>query len=995
NFCSSVDGHSLVGITQEKAAEIMTRTGSMVTLQVAKQGAIYHGLAALLSQPSPTMSRAVSSSLLRRGSRPHSEVLSRTIAEGETARFVRSTPQLHWISKDAVQNSSSQPLEALTPPKSILKKRPPPQSNSSLRYRPSYRAATRNGFPLLDGTCGSPKESLTKSSRKHRKSFWHWLVGKPKSKCLSVSPRGSRSQENLSNRFPNASERSSEFGHYSLRAAESVMSLLTPTMSAPLVSSESTSSLTASPMEASSNAVGDDELATFAETQQARAQRRPRTQSLDSPRTSEQPIVQERPVSASDFYQRVERRGAPRAPKPRPRSFTKNRRPDAFRRDRVEAHETTTATSFESVLSADEISWIDSDPSPRSISHDDIACPVENPGQMRSRVTCCTLEPDGDPRRNPNPALGSVGFSLLEKKYGLTPFREHHEEFLHQWKSVTGLADDMMKFQSRFANDLLRMSRKKVVQARLRNCVSTGDIFHRTAAEASHPPPNESPSSAGTLPATQEFQFDFMQPPPQPSATLRPTARDSVSSQSSRIAASRSVPSLNTAVPPESPTRRFAPEIQYPAASAGPTTTSSHLRSRSQQNLVQSHRSPYPEDPRYSARPSSRGPSHSPPMGGPPDQPPPRPPKTHHGHSASESRASPQQQHGRPKYPPASSHGGSVSPFRARQSAWEREERDAERRKEAARIWRDEQIGTLEAIPHRTPKEEDHLRSLRREREFQRRADEANGEDEPPSPGAMPAPAQPVPPGMTTSVNGTPLYRAEIVNNNTIMTPQAAILTRRDQKVEEMRETERQLKAAREAEARIIEEARRRREEDLARRGLTGRGSPAEDGNRNVSAAPRPPSPPERGSSYNVLQRNQLNSHVSLDSNANKAPSTPVHPEVFFSEAESMLQTQITPPSDSVGGMANLSIGGSASSSGLDNSGISTTNTPNVIGTQEVYRDPRLRRLAAKMEEQQKNQQPGNPEKMSFRDKMKLFAKTVNEEGNAARENAPPAAVGK
>lgn len=35
----------------------MTRTGSVVTLEVAKQGAIYHGLATLLNQPSPMMQR--------------------------------------------------------------------------------------------------------------------------------------------------------------------------------------------------------------------------------------------------------------------------------------------------------------------------------------------------------------------------------------------------------------------------------------------------------------------------------------------------------------------------------------------------------------------------------------------------------------------------------------------------------------------------------------------------------------------------------------------------------------------------------------------------------------------------------------------------------------------------------------------------------------------------------------------------------------------------
>ncbi|XP_050542349.1 afadin isoform X7 [Daktulosphaira vitifoliae] len=57
-----VDGQSLVGITQEKAAEYLVRTGPIVTLEVAKQGAILHGLATLLSQPSPVMSRGIGGS---------------------------------------------------------------------------------------------------------------------------------------------------------------------------------------------------------------------------------------------------------------------------------------------------------------------------------------------------------------------------------------------------------------------------------------------------------------------------------------------------------------------------------------------------------------------------------------------------------------------------------------------------------------------------------------------------------------------------------------------------------------------------------------------------------------------------------------------------------------------------------------------------------------------------------------------------------------------
>lgn len=52
-----VDGQSLIGITQERAADYLVRTGRIVTLEVAKQGAIFHGLATLLQQPSPVIPR--------------------------------------------------------------------------------------------------------------------------------------------------------------------------------------------------------------------------------------------------------------------------------------------------------------------------------------------------------------------------------------------------------------------------------------------------------------------------------------------------------------------------------------------------------------------------------------------------------------------------------------------------------------------------------------------------------------------------------------------------------------------------------------------------------------------------------------------------------------------------------------------------------------------------------------------------------------------------
>lgn len=52
------------------------------------------------------------------------------------------------------------------------------------------------------------------------------------------------------------------------------------------------------------------------------------------------------------------------------------------------------------------------------------------------------------------------------------------------------------------------------------------------------------------------------------------------------------------------------------------------------------------------------------------------------------------------------------------------------------------------------------------------------------------------------------------------------------------------------------------------------------------------------------------------------------------------------------------------------------TATPGVIGAQEVYRDPRTRRLA---EQAQQKLQTTVPEKLSFKEKMKMFAMETGE----------------
>lgn len=52
------------------------------------------------------------------------------------------------------------------------------------------------------------------------------------------------------------------------------------------------------------------------------------------------------------------------------------------------------------------------------------------------------------------------------------------------------------------------------------------------------------------------------------------------------------------------------------------------------------------------------------------------------------------------------------------------------RRREAARQWRDQQIAELSALTHRTQQQEEQLRALQLERDFQKRAEEIANQDD-------------------------------------------------------------------------------------------------------------------------------------------------------------------------------------------------------------------------------------------------------------------------
>ncbi|KAF5290937.1 hypothetical protein FQA39_LY14543 [Lamprigera yunnana] len=243
--------------------------------------------------------------------------------------------------------------------------------------------------------------------------------------------------------------------------------------------------------------------------------------------------------------------------------------------------------------------------------------------------------------------------------------------------------------------------------------------------------------------------------------------------------------------------------------------------------------------------------------------------------------------------------------------AREEQERQAEVRREQARQWQEQQIRELLSLSYRTSQQEEQLRVLQLEREFQRRALEAAEQDdedteEKESPSCTPY----TPPTATANMTPTTpkqeipasILKPGVISNTPVQLPE-----------------------------------------------------------------PEAPPPPERGSSYVVMsihnkegtKRVTFNDTppISPPSNLSIEETAREDPNSFIRQAESMLASPTT-PTDGTLGIA--------------------TATPGVIGAQEVYRDPRTRRLA---EQAQQKMQTTVPEKLSFKEKMKMFAMETGESG--------------
>lgn len=285
--------------------------------------------------------------------------------------------------------------------------------------------------------------------------------------------------------------------------------------------------------------------------------------------------------------------------------------------------------------------------------------------------------------------------------------------------------------------------------------------------------------------------------------------------------------------------------------------------------------------------------------------------------------------------------------------AREEQERQQEARREASRQWQEQQIRELISLPYRTAQQEEQLRVLQLEKEFQRRAQEAAGEDD----------------DDTEKESPTPHMMPQPVSSQTVIStvPSATVSSR--------------------------QEATQPPPTSILKPGGSNSQPPppvvtSNSRESHITNLPSPseiiaPPPPERGSSFAVMSmrsKEAVSKRVSFDTpttpnnvqlpqpTPNILPieeSTREDPNSFIRQAESMLASPTTPTDPSL----NVA-----------------TATPGVIGAQEVYRDPRARRLAEQQKKSQNESTPV-PEKLSFKEKMKMFAMETGEQETPKDKN--------
>ncbi|KAL0130788.1 hypothetical protein PUN28_002418 [Cardiocondyla obscurior] len=1032
-----VDGQSLVGITQEKAAEYLVRTGPIVTLEVAKQGAIYHGLATLLSQPSPVMTRAYKT-------RPKSELL-------ETTEMTNNQP--------ATSHSMGDLLS--------LPKQAPCQDS----VQPGPRRMSERDLPSRLGHDATPQQI-----------------------------HSSKSVPALHNMGTEAKQQHEVFNPGYSRASSS-NSVTPPVQPPPMATINSATALRSrsshnlhDPMR-----IGTLPPSGLVSRQQSSPNLNPNTTHVNAP-SNPQGTEAERFYQNLSIYRNQDSTGKQQISLQQP----DDRNPQHIQKSSLRG-------------------------SQNSLNRPSV---MEVSGHMRDRPTSAYVT------QGQQQSYSAVGNPMQQHGGGPPPPRsQSSRDIIRQEAKMQEMQEEVRRRELRGGLPLLNQHRPPGMYNMGARVAALPAQQMPNTLNVRSPRPLGSTSSLGTTsshaarqnapsynyPDTQYTQYNNTQYGQYGQYNQYPNRYPVIGNQYGPI-----MPKPKN----EAVTRGYQPmpnENLHGRDSSNQETKSYTEQNR---NFAGSQNSPHYPNGNFDQRVdqygndnvnrAQNGESHSmttlemPPTRPalPSDEtfnesPPPPPPNTstHPLYKQTDTRyTASMQDPPRGSYYPAGGISAMQQPRQYQYSAtnpWQREEREKEqaRRREAARQWRDQQIAELSALIHRTQQQEEQLRALQLERDFQKRAEEiANQDDDEESNDVDNESVQRVqsllrmaasqdriqgglqPPILSRTITGNQSIRgglpvqplssqpvtssqAHIVSNQT--TSQAIGITNSGQEsglhvqpnqqqqqtvpsqseehastpnygtplshfnsgqksysmgashsVED-KELQRRMDEVKRKQAEYEENQKKQEEQQLQPQQQTYQSSQHSRNQLhpgmlrldnliingpNVSM-PSPnnvndaPPPPERGSSYAVMsQQSALRSNGSTTSNL---PPTSQQPgsmkRVSFHDSnansESMLRnvssSTSNPPSismDTIREDPNNFINDAenllASPKTPEGSGTSFANaTPGVIGAQEVYKDPRQKRLAEKQKQQQNSQIGAVPEKLSFKEKMKMFAMETGEDG--------------
>lgn len=843
----SVDGQSLLGITQEKAAEFLVRTGSVVTLEVAKGGAVYHGLATLLQQPSPTP---------HRGPRRMSErdLPSRVDSE-RTIPSSKSVPALHHISPNSEQPRTSQEV-----------------------FNPGYsRTSSNNSINTNGATQALQNGSINNSSMRSRSTHnLHQQDNGGFYQNLSVYRNKLPSPQHLGDRTS------------ALRSSQN-------SLQSSIANSQRPSSAYYPPP-TSSNATRPNQINLH--------------QSIPNLKS---------PPSMHKLMQNDEMRMGS-YPSPLQQNYASNYNQNTYPGSNQYGGPILGYAGMNNYHPRfDEVGNKYS--SYASQANSSYPSPTLSSGShyMNNSVNMQPLHIQANGHRHED-RYGNNGGGLLREDVFRQSQGHHRQEDLIRYPSSNSIR--MAEIQNRLQDDFIKHNE-------VRNSKSEDAIKHhlnnlhhseltRYASSGNIRAHNENNGSKVDASLMRQHNDTLHH-------RLSGEQQNSMRGQAKLLEMGEEMRRRQNRVlsPPYSPSQNHHP--QYYGSSPSYTNSSNYnsqmlQNTQSMQNLSLNHP---PMSPNYSSTgqhmPTS--PTYKNSVGSlkitkkMEDAPDPPPVNTHPLYSASSQDP--------PKMAFYPAHPSSTS-SKAPRDPWLREEqeRQAEARREAGRLWQEQQIKELLALPYRNPQQEEQLRVLQLEREFQRRALEAEMEDEDTEKDDSPMPQSLQSQQISNLTQSMPSPKSE-VSPTSILKP--------------------------------------------------GINNLSNHLNNNVTESPQispepavaAPPPPERGSSFAVMSMRNKDKRVSFNDSSPSTPQPPnsLHieepiredPNSFIRQAESMLASPTTPTSP----------GGAVAA------------TPGVIGAQEVYKDPRARRLAEQA--QQKNLATPVPEKLSFKEKMKMFAMETGE----------------